>query len=346
MNLLAFVGRIFGVVGGIIFDRLRRGIPDEELQSGFEPLSVPSVVVVVVGYTTIGATLLFTDFSLKLTLPWQLWASLAVFPLIGVIARRYLLRPASDILQATSILAMLSFLAHIGSILITPLTLQYVDEYLVSFDMALRVPWLDLFRFMQSHGDMLDLNRQFYGWLMVQPPLVVVLLVLLRQRRRLWIFVNAWAITLALTLAIYVFAPAKGPFWYYSIAGNALPGLTSHLPWIFPQVLDQLRDGSLRDITKVLGVGLVSFPSFHAAGAALLAWAMWGNRFTRFPFLLFNSAVTGSALISGGHYVIDIVGGWGVAAVSIPLAWAFMFPDEIRRRFLSNAKTNRLAKRH
>jgi len=69
-----------------------------------------------------------------------------------------------------------------------------------------------------------------------------------------------------------------------------------------------------------------------------------GNRFTRIPFLLLNAAVTGSALISGGHYAIDIVGGWGIAAVAIPLAWALMFPDEIRRRFLNNAKTNRLSR--
>jgi membrane-associated phospholipid phosphatase len=61
----------------------------------------------------------------------------------------------------------------------------------------------------------------------------------------------------------------------------------------------------------------VTFPSFHAALAAITAWAFWQTRFVAYPALILNIAVTLAAMPVGGHYFVDIVAGLAIAAISI-----------------------------
>jgi membrane-associated phospholipid phosphatase len=288
----------------------------------FEPLASPAAIILVIGYAMIAATLILTRFEIGSELGLPVLTSCLIIPAMGMLARRYGMIAASDFLQANGALALISLLMQIGCFFITPLTLAWADEPLAAADRALRFPWVDVFHWFQRHPDALEVNRWFYRWLMIQPPLVALLLVAARERERLWHFVNAWAIALVITLVVYLPFPARGPFWLFHINPFDLPGLTSGLPWKFPEMIEHLRDGSLRAIGPELGTGLVSFPSFHACGAALLAWAMWSRAVLRYPFLLLNIGVAASAIVSGGHYFIDLVGGVAVAIVSIWLAGA------------------------
>jgi membrane-associated phospholipid phosphatase len=70
--------------------------------------------------------------------------------------------------------------------------------------------------------------------------------------------------------------------------------------------------------------GIVTFPSFHAAAAVLLAWAASGIPFLRYPMIALNFLMLISAIPIGGHYAIDVIAGSLVAAVSIVAArvWA------------------------
>jgi membrane-associated phospholipid phosphatase len=295
--------------------------------SPFEPLALPAWIVLVLGFAAVAATLAFTRFEIRAELGMPVVSSCLMLPTIGMLARRYGMLAVSDFLQANGALALISLLMQIGCFFITPLAIGWADTTLAAADELLRFPWLRIFHWFQNHPDALDWNRLLYRWLMLQPSFVALLLIVTKERERLWTFVNAWAVALVITLAVYIFFPARGPFWLNHIAPHDLPGLTSELPWKFPQIIEHLRDGSLRVINREFGTGLVSFPSFHACGAVLLAWAMWSRPILRYPFLVLNIGVAWSAIISGGHYFVDLPGGVAVALLSIVLVERAVRPE-------------------
>ena len=82
------------------------------------------------------------------------------------------------------------------------------------------------------------------------------------------------------------------------------------------------RDGTLTTLGGDSLTGIITFPSFHAAGAVILAWGWRGMRGLAWPGLILNLLMILSALIGGGHYLVDLVAGAAVAAASIRLAGA------------------------
>ncbi len=63
--------------------------------------------------------------------------------------------------------------------------------------------------------------------------------------------------------------------------------------------------------------GIVTFPSFHAAGAILYLWALWAIKWMRAIALVCNVLLLLSTPIDGGHYFIDVVAGVSLAVLSI-----------------------------
>jgi membrane-associated phospholipid phosphatase len=111
-----------------------------------------------------------------------------------------------------------------------------------------------------------------------------------------------------------------------TIAFSGLMPAIGHLPHAsqVAQVI-ALRSGSLREIPLSHPEGLIAFPSFHIALAAILAYA---SRKTRWLFPLtciLGVAIAISVPSEGGHYMIDVIGGFAVAlfaAKVIPASWA------------------------
>jgi hypothetical protein len=81
------------------------------------------------------------------------------------------------------------------------------------------------------------------------------------------------------------------------------PAASSHIEP--PACLDHVRDfapvreGALRHLNLFALAGIVTFPSFHAASAALYAWALWPVRWMRPLALLANGAMLASTPIDG-----------------------------------------------
>lgn len=138
-----------------------------------------------------------------------------------------------------------------------------------------------------------------YNSLAFTPQLLVLLLVVTRQYDRAWLILTAMTIAIAISVLCLLVAPAYGspPYAYH-----------------FTEVFDGLRDGSLRRLDTSIITGLVTFPSLHAADAVILArgYAWLGRLFL--PLVLLNIAMVGSALIVGGHYLVDLIAG-------VALAW-------------------------
>jgi hypothetical protein len=125
-----------------------------------------------------------------------------------------------------------------------------------------------------------------------------------RHDARLSLFLYRYMICGFITSACFYFVPALGAAGLDTTCWNA-PAARDLLA---------LRSGALAAIDCTATSGIVAFPSFHVIWAILLMLAMP----TR-PMIALNTLMIVSAVTSGGHYVIDVVGAMLVCAFVVPL---------------------------
>ncbi len=154
-----------------------------------------------------------------------------------------------------------------------------------------------------------------YASIGVQPFVLLAALVFTGRIRRLRVFLLAWTATLACVIAIFPFVPAVGAYLHYGIAQAEIPQVLVNVGWRHVDLLEPIRAGVLRDVHFYSFAGIVTFPSFHAAAAVLLAWGFWGVPYLRWPALALNLLMIVSSMPIGAHYVVDLAAG-------MALAWA------------------------
>lgn len=282
--------------------------------------TIPIYAITTIGSLAVILTFTLTSFTLATLVPIQLAIVATLLIISGALARRYGLGAFDTLLEGVGLVGLMSLLCQLGSILLSASQMPLADPWLARADAAIGFDWFAMVRFLQTHDTILAAAEYFYHALTWQPGLVVLLLVMTRQRDRCWTFLTAWGVALTLTLAIWPMTPAVSTFPYYEVPRSALPHMVSRLPWAVPDVVLPIRQGTLRSVDLDTFIGLVSFPSFHAAGATILGWAMLRTRLLWLPFVLINVGVTASALVDGGHYLVDLIAGCGVACLSIRLA--------------------------
>jgi membrane-associated phospholipid phosphatase len=174
-------------------------------------------------------------------------------------------------------------------------------------------------RFVNERPQLLSLLESGYAfikWFLLATPIVLAVTMRLV---RLQVFVGAFALSLAVTLAISALVPAIGTYYGLGIQLSEFPNL--NMTFYLAQLRDilALREGSLRHLELFELAGIVSFPSFHAASAVLYLWAFWPVRYLGAIAAAMNVLMIVSTPVIGAHYVIDVIGGVALAVVSI---WA------------------------
>ncbi len=126
-------------------------------------------------------------------------------------------------------------------------------------------------------------------------------------------FTFAYIIAGMATLSVTAVLDSKS---YEAVATYAIAGFRHPVgvgPGINSQADDDLRAGSARTLDFDQLLGLVSFPSFHAGSALLLAMATRNLRWLWAPFLVFNLAIIVGTISEGGHNLMDVLGGCAFA---------------------------------
>jgi hypothetical protein len=130
-----------------------------------------------------------------------------------------------------------------------------------------------------------------------------------RNRELLWI--GMLAVVLAVTLSGPF--PALGPY------------TTGGMPeW--SAVLVNVREGSLTTIALEHLNGIVAFPSCHALMAVLLVYVHRPPLKTFWPVLVLNILMIAAAPFAGHHYLVDLLAGAAMVAISAPIIHAAMGP--------------------
>jgi PAP2 superfamily len=225
----------------------------------------------------------------------------------------FVLGGTAQIVLVTVVMTPLTYIA-------TATNFPLQDTNLLAIDRALGFDWTGYVQFVNDHP--LLAGWLSYGYTMIRWPIfaIPVVLAAAHRYRRLQEFTFAFAVALAATTIISAFVPAKGIYF-------ELPDISARFSHIAPVAylesvseLPLVRDGSLRHLELLGLTGLVTFPSFHAASAALYTWALWPVRWIRPLAVVANGVMLLSCPVDGAHYVIDLVAGVAIALLAIVAA--------------------------
>ncbi len=182
-----------------------------------------------------------------------------------------------------------------------------VDDYLLHADAWLGVSRPAIDHWVTAHA----MARRVLGlaYLSLLPQFVLVPLILgWVNRTRLWQFVLQFQLTAISTVVLFACWPASTPAQHgvheWVSQANAM------------QQLFAVRSGALRVLDLTQATGLVSWPSFHTAGALLVAWSL-RNTLWFWPIILLDGLLIAATVLLGVHYAVDVLGGVTVVAVVV-----------------------------
>ncbi|HWZ39865.1 MAG TPA: phosphatase PAP2 family protein [Bradyrhizobium sp.] len=217
----------------------------------------------------------------------------------------------SQVILVTAIVGPLSYVA--GA---TQLPLQ--DQTFLLIDRAMGMDLEPIARFVDAHPMIAHCLHTGYGF--IKWPLLGIPIILTMTLRlvRLQLFVAALCFALAVTIAVSALVPAIGTFYGLHLSAESFGTLDTVYAAQLRDIV-ALRNGSLRHLELFQLAGIVSFPSFHAASAVLYMWALWPVRGFASLSIAMNVLMIAATPVIGAHYMIDVIGGILLAAVSIIL---------------------------
>lgn len=220
-----------------------------------------------------------------------------------------------SLIVTLSVITLFSVEILLLSYLATATSRPLMDVYLAAGDAALGFDWVAYVGRLNEHPWMVSVLSYAYFSLKVQFLLLPAILALTARSGRLKEFAAHFGLAGGLTCLIMMAVPAAGTMDFYHPSPDLL---SSFGPDASARHLEQLH--ALRMLKPFLiqyPEGLVTFPSFHSALAAIFVYSVRGIRYVAPPVYLLNAMLILAALPEGGHYLVDILAGFAVAAVSI-----------------------------
>jgi hypothetical protein len=186
----------------------------------------------------------------------------------------------------------------------------YADSWLALADARIGVHVPTFVVWMRDHAIIGRLLTLAYFSHAPQFMLTVFALAILRDRDRLWEFAFHFHFCLFVAVAAFAIWPAACAPAYYGFTpiidvGRAIAQIQG------------FHDGSLTTIGLADVDGLVSFPSFHVAGALIATWAFRRRRWIVVPLAVINAGLIAATFMTGLHYFIDVLAAFPLFAMSV-----------------------------
>jgi PAP2 superfamily len=219
-----------------------------------------------------------------------------------------------------------------GAIAMLELRLHFpiADGILHRADLALGLDGVQVVTFIARHRDpLLPILAFVYENTLQLFFASLILLSLTKDRAEAWRATFIFVGTLLTTCGVAAFIPATGLInWAPASALTFLPSaFLSHFREFYYGVHPLLR-------LQVID-GVITFPSFHAV-VGFLVFSMWRKRVVTRVAAAIWLAVELLSTVAGGHYVIDLIGGFAVWA-----AW-FTWSLRIERRAINPRRMLRI----
>ncbi|HEY8698514.1 MAG TPA: phosphatase PAP2 family protein [Rhizomicrobium sp.] len=192
-----------------------------------------------------------------------------------------------------------------------------IDVPLAAADRAMGIDWPAMMVLAANHPAANKALEFAYNSVL---PQIVLLIACLGARSRaadIYRFSLALAVGAGITVFCWTAFPSFGAFSVYELPAAVSSRLTVALDGHYAHDLLALLANGPGRISPQEVKGLIGFPSFHAVLALLVAWYAWPLRRLRWPAVGLNAAVLVATPIQGGHHVVDVIAGFGVAAAAI-----------------------------
>lgn len=216
-----------------------------------------------------------------------------------------------DVALATVLILTLTDILSPAQYLAVAVKRPLVDPYLAAADTFLGVHVPSLAAWTRAHPTVSELLTLSYFTLLPQFALpLFVLGVYYRDRERLWEYVFHFHLCAIVTVASLAIFPAACAFTFYGFESTINQAR-------FVEQFAGFRDGRLTVIDFRNLEGLVSMPSFHAAGALMVTWAFRRRLVFLIPLVVLNSMLLAATVMSGAHYLVDLLATVAMALVSL-----------------------------
>jgi hypothetical protein len=185
----------------------------------------------------------------------------------------------------------LAAFAFTGNVLSSILTMYsgrgfpMTDAALAAADRLVGFDWMGLLHLLDRHPGVNAVLRTAYDTIIGQIPLIIAVLAVTRHAHRMYRFMIALNLALIVTCAIAVFFPALGPYEFYGVSPADHPNIALATEAKMMNAISWLRAAQWSVPAPQIEVGLISFPSFHAATAVAYMWAMWRTPVARWIWL-------------------------------------------------------------
>lgn len=253
-----------------------------------------------------------TDFAIVITL------------IVGVVAvataiRASGMRRAADAAEGAALILTSGMTTGCLTILLATTAVPFRDDSLAFMDHVLFpfLSWPAMARSIGAYPELVNAMGRVYSTLVWQPFALVLLLAALGRGAAMWRFVHAWLLALITCIAVFALVPAMTAQVHYGFAPGSIHGLAVNAGWRPAAILMDVRDGALRTLASGSMTGLVTFPSFHAAGAILLGWGFWQAGGLWRAVILLEIAMLVTVPLIGSHYFVDVLGGAVVALLCL-----------------------------
>jgi len=196
------------------------------------------------------------------------------------------------------------------------------DDALTQMDKALGFDWRTFVGLVDARPVLATVLEYAYQSFTPQLFLTPVFLVFGGKHVRAYAMVAAYGLLCFAACLISVWFPAIGAYAAYDMSALGLNNIDTYFGFAFLEQFNGVRGDPNFTFSLTEMMGILTFPSVHVGVAVICAWALWEVRRLRYPFLVLNLFMGISAITHGGHYLVDVIAGIGVAAAAIALVTA------------------------
>jgi len=225
-------------------------------------------------------------------------------------------RQASDAAHYCALWISFAVALEIYSYVVATLRMPMCDLQFARMDAALEFNWSAALDLIAPHRILRYLLEHAYNSIFVQVFASIGYFALIkrsdRNRELLWIAMLSALVTTSLSGLL----PALGPY-----ANGNMPAWSA--------VLVTIHNGSLTGFALSDMTGIVTFPSFHTVLAVLLVYVHRPPLRSFVPVAILNAAMLVAIPFAGHHYLVDMIAGAAVAAISIAIMQTAMRPRSL-----------------
>lgn len=197
-----------------------------------------------------------------------------------------------------------------------PLSAPVIDPALAQIDAAVGYHWLPLVEAMAAQPALSTGLALVYNSALLQLAAVIGILAWRGDARALHLFMLAGALTLAVTIVIWMLWPSLGPATMHPIPAETEAAANLVVGSAYAAELLRLAAEGPAILSPDSVLGTIAFPSYHMIMACLAVWYSRGTVLF-LPAVGLNLPMIPATMIHGGHHATDLLGGLAVFALVI-----------------------------